>query len=47
MFRSREEINKLFREHLESLELSGLPFDAASIGAEWQAALDEWDETHR
>jgi hypothetical protein len=46
-FKSREEINKVFSEHIESLELSGLPFDAKAIGVEWSQALEFFENQQR
>jgi hypothetical protein len=38
-FRSEEEINKLYRDHIESLEMSGVDFDREGLEHGWGAAL--------
>jgi hypothetical protein len=36
-----DEVNKLYSDHLDSLRLSGLPFNEAEILVAWDAALAE------
>lgn len=38
-FTSESEINTMYANHLESLLVSGLPFDEASLRAEWADAI--------
>lgn len=43
MYKSKDEINKVFSDHLNSLELSGLPFDREAVLSEWDNALYLFD----
>jgi hypothetical protein len=43
MWKLREEINKTFSDHLDSLILSRMPFDEKGLRHEWSQALEEWD----
>lgn len=43
-FTSETEINKVYKEHLESLLVSGLPFDEASLRAEWSEAIQNFKD---
>jgi len=43
-FTSESEINKVYADHLESLLVSGLPFDEAGLRAEWEEALSNLRE---
>ena len=42
MFKSVDEINKVYNDHLESLRLSGVEFDEASVKHEHATALAEF-----
>ena len=39
MYKSVKEIDEAYKEHLESLELSGLEFDRESVIADWAYAV--------
>lgn len=41
-FKSVEEIDKVYHDHIESLELSGLPFDRTGLIAEWAQAVQDF-----
>lgn len=43
MFKSVEEINKAFSEHLDSLRMSGFPFDEKGLRAEWSEAIENFN----
>lgn len=38
-FTNESEVNEVYRDHLESLLTSGLPFDEAGLRKEWDDAL--------
>jgi hypothetical protein len=42
MYNSVEQINKTFREHLDSLRLSGLEYDRKAVLLEWANVLKEF-----
>lgn len=46
MWKSREEIVKVYNDHIESLRFSGLPFNMETIYDELDRELAAWDETH-
>jgi hypothetical protein len=46
MYKSRREIVITFLDHLDSLEMSGMDYDAKAVVDEMDTALAEWDETH-
>lgn len=46
MFKSRREIVITYLDHIDSLEMSGLDFDAQAVVDEMHKALAEWDEAH-
>lgn len=41
-YTSVEQIDKVYHDHIESLELSGLPFDRTGLIAEWAAAVEDF-----
>lgn len=43
MFKSKDEINKTFQDHIDSLKMSGLPFNEDGIRHQWSQALEEFD----
>lgn len=43
-FSSMEEIDKVYADHIESLRLSGVPFDEKGIVEEWVQALNNFNE---
>lgn len=42
MYKSEQEIDQIFAEHLDSLKISGLPFDETEIRTAWDTALEEF-----
>jgi hypothetical protein len=42
LFKSEDEIEKVFSEHYESLKLSGLPFNVDEIFIAWDEAVQEF-----
>jgi len=43
-YSSVEQINRIFNEHLESLRLSGLPFDEAQVERERARAVQLFED---
>ena len=43
-FTSESEINKVYAEHLESLLVSGLPFDEPGLRKEWEEAIQNFKD---
>lgn len=41
--KTKEEVTRLYTDHLESLVLSGQKFDEMELRREWQNALDALD----
>lgn len=46
LYKSADEINKVYQDHIDSLRVSGFPFDEAQVLFEWDRALAEFEETH-
>lgn len=42
MYKSEQEIDQIFSEHLDSLKISGLPFDEADVLHAWGEAKAEF-----
>jgi hypothetical protein len=45
-YSSVEEIDEVFAAHIESLKMSGIPYDHAGLMAEWVEAVESFKETH-
>lgn len=44
MFKSLEEIDKVYNDHIDSLKHSGIPFDYDGLVAEWEQARVNFEE---
>lgn len=45
-WKSKEEINKVFADHIDSLRVSNLPFDEDAVRHQWSQALEAFDIEH-
>lgn len=44
-YKSEAEIDKVFSDHIESLKISGLPFDLPGLMAQWVEAVESFKES--
>ena len=42
MYKSEQEINQIFSEHLDSLKISGLEYSETEIRLAWEEAIEEF-----
>lgn len=42
MWKSEAEINKTYSDHINSMLISGLPFDEADVRASWAEEVEEF-----
>lgn len=43
-YKSEAEIDKAFSDHIESLKVSGMPYDHTGLMAAWVEAVEEFKE---